>query len=115
MICSSENRFFTSNLLIRWDWTPNRPATQNRGDVDTGRGGFRFADRQGRAATSEAQRIVLGNAAFVYNAASVPIAAGVLYPVFGLLLSPILAATAIALSSVSVICNALRLRTTKVA
>ena len=65
--------------------------------------------RQGRAATSEAQRIVLGNAAFVYNAASVPIAAGVLYPVFGLLLSPILAATAMALSSVSVIGNALRL------
>ena len=36
MICSSENRFFTSNLLVRWDWTPNRPATQNRGDVATG-------------------------------------------------------------------------------
>ncbi|MFK3741626.1 heavy metal translocating P-type ATPase [Massilia sp. TN1-12] len=53
--------------------------------------------------------------AFVYNAAGVPIAAGVLYPVFGLLLSPIIAATAMALSSVSVIGNALRLRTTKVA
>ncbi len=47
--------------------------------------------------------------AFIYNAAGVPIAAGVLYPVFGLLLSPIIAAAAMALSSVSVIGNALRL------
>ncbi|MFL5259998.1 MAG: heavy metal translocating P-type ATPase [Hyphomicrobiales bacterium] len=49
--------------------------------------------------------------AFVYNAAGVPIAAGALYPIFGLLLSPIIAAAAMALSSVSVIANALRLRT----
>ena len=49
--------------------------------------------------------------AFVYNALGVPVAAGVLYPVFGLLLSPIFAAAAMALSSVSVITNALRLRT----
>jgi Cu+-exporting ATPase len=48
--------------------------------------------------------------AFVYNAAGVPIAAGLLYPAFGLLLSPIVAAAAMALSSVSVIGNALRLR-----
>ncbi len=48
--------------------------------------------------------------AFVYNTAGVPIAAGVLYPVFGLLLSPIIAAAAMSLSSVSVIGNALRLR-----
>ena len=48
--------------------------------------------------------------AFIYNAAGVPIAAGVLYPVFGLLLSPIIAAAAMALSSVSVIGNALRLQ-----
>jgi Cu+-exporting ATPase len=48
--------------------------------------------------------------AFVYNAAGVPIAAGVLYPVFGILLSPVIAAAAMALSSVSVIGNALRLR-----
>jgi heavy metal translocating P-type ATPase len=47
--------------------------------------------------------------AFIYNAAGVPIAAGVLYPVFGLLLSPIVAAAAMAASSVSVIVNALRL------
>jgi Cu+-exporting ATPase len=49
--------------------------------------------------------------AFIYNAAGVPIAAGALYPAFGLLLSPIIAAAAMALSSVSVIGNALRLRT----
>ncbi len=47
--------------------------------------------------------------AFVYNAIGVPIAAGVLYPVFGLLLSPMIAAAAMSLSSVSVIANALRL------
>ena len=51
--------------------------------------------------------------AFVYNAAGVPIAAGVLYPVFGLLLSPAVAAAAMALSSVSVIANALRLRSVR--
>jgi Cu+-exporting ATPase len=48
--------------------------------------------------------------AFIYNALGVPVAAGVLYPVFGILLSPIIAATAMALSSVSVIGNAIRLR-----
>ncbi|MBI4943204.1 MAG: HAD-IC family P-type ATPase, partial [Actinobacteria bacterium] len=48
--------------------------------------------------------------AFAYNVAGIPIAAGVLYPVFGILLSPIIAAAAMALSSVSVISNALRLR-----
>ena len=48
--------------------------------------------------------------AFIYNAAGVLIAAGALYPTFGILLSPIIAATAMALSSVSVIRNALRLR-----
>jgi Cu+-exporting ATPase len=51
--------------------------------------------------------------AFAYNIAGVPIAAGVIYPVFGLLLSPGVAAAAMALSSVSVIANALRLRAAK--
>ena len=50
--------------------------------------------------------------AFVYNAAGVPIAAGALYPVFGILLSPMIAAAAMSLSSVSVVGNALRLRRT---
>lgn len=51
--------------------------------------------------------------AFVYNTLGIPIAAGVLYPVFGLLLSPMIAATAMSFSSVSVIGNALRLRNSK--
>jgi Cu+-exporting ATPase len=50
---------------------------------------------------------------FAYNAAGIPLAAGVLYPLFGTLLSPVVAAAAMALSSVSVIGNALRLRTVK--
>ena len=52
--------------------------------------------------------------AFVYNSLGVPVAAGVLYPVFGLLLSPMIAAAAMSLSSVSVISNALRLRKTEI-
>jgi Cu+-exporting ATPase len=48
--------------------------------------------------------------AFLYNALGIPLAAGVLYPFFGLLLSPIIAGAAMSLSSVSVIGNALRLR-----
>ena len=51
--------------------------------------------------------------AFVYNGAAIPIAAGILYPTFGILLSPIIGAAAMALSSVSVIANALRLRSVK--
>jgi Cu+-exporting ATPase len=51
--------------------------------------------------------------AFIYNAAGIPIAAGILYPNFGILLSPIIAAAAMALSSVSVVGNALRLRVTR--
>ncbi len=52
--------------------------------------------------------------AFIYNALGVPIAAGVLYPVFGILLSPMIAAAAMSFSSVSVIANALRLRLAKI-
>jgi Cu+-exporting ATPase len=52
--------------------------------------------------------------AFVYNAVGVPLAAGVLFPAFGLLLNPMIAAAAMSFSSVSVIANALRLRTTKI-
>ena len=52
--------------------------------------------------------------AFVYNLAGVPIAAGILYPTFGLLLSPIFAAVAMSLSSVSVIGNSLRIRAIKI-
>jgi len=51
--------------------------------------------------------------AFAYNVIGIPIAAGVLYPMFGILLSPVVAALAMSLSSVSVIANALRLRATK--
>jgi P-type Cu+ transporter len=53
--------------------------------------------------------------AFVYNAAAIPIAAGLLYPVFGILLSPILASAAMAFSSVSVVSNSLRLRAARLA
>lgn len=52
--------------------------------------------------------------AFMYNSLGIPIAAGVLYPFTGLLLSPMIAAAAMSLSSVSVIANALRLRRAKV-
>jgi len=52
--------------------------------------------------------------AFIYNSLGVPVAAGVLYPFFGILLSPIIAAAAMSLSSVSVVSNALRLRTVRI-
>ena len=51
--------------------------------------------------------------AFIYNALGIPLAAGALYPFFGVLLSPIFAGAAMSLSSVSVITNALRLKTAK--
>ncbi len=52
--------------------------------------------------------------AFIYNALGVPVAAGLLYPFFGILLSPIVASAAMSLSSVSVVANALRLRKAQV-
>jgi Cu+-exporting ATPase len=69
-----------------------------------------------RALSRAAMRNIRQNLglAFVYNAIGIPIAAGALYPVFGLLLSPMIAAAAMSLSSVSVIGNALRLRIVKV-
>jgi P-type Cu+ transporter len=73
-------------------------------------------DLRGIARARRLSRATMGNIkqnlffAFVYNALGVPIAAGVLYPVFGLLLSPVIAAAAMSFSSVSVIANALRLR-----
>lgn len=76
-------------------------------------------DLNGIAHTRRLSRATMQNirgnlfAAFAYNSAGVPIAAGVLYPAFGWLLSPMLAAAAMALSSVSVIANALRLRTVR--
>ncbi len=76
-------------------------------------------DLMGIAKARILSKAVMGNIrqnlffAFIYNAAGVPIAAGALYPVFGVLLSPMIAASAMALSSVSVITNALRLRQTR--
>jgi len=51
--------------------------------------------------------------AFIYNALGVPVAAGILYPFFGILLSPMIAAAAMSFSSVSVVANALRLQTVR--
>ncbi|MGK0434191.1 MAG: Cu+-exporting ATPase, partial [Planctomycetota bacterium] len=73
-------------------------------------------DLRGIVRASQLSRLTMRNIkqnlffAFCYNAVGVPIAAGVLYPVFGMLLSPMIAAAAMSLSSVSVIGNALRLR-----
>jgi Cu+-exporting ATPase len=73
-------------------------------------------DLRGIARAREISRAAVGNMkqnlgfAFMYNALGVPVAAGLLYPAFGLLLSPMIAALAMSLSSVSVVGNALRLR-----
>jgi len=73
-------------------------------------------DLQGLVRARQVSRATMRNIrqnlffAFIYNAAGVPVAAGVLYPAFGLLLSPVFAAAAMSLSSVSVIANSLRLR-----
>src|SRR5271165_4227283 len=71
---------------------------------------------RGRALSRATMRNIRENLvlAFVYNVVGIPVAAGVLYPSFGLLLSPIIAAAAMSLSSVSVIGNALRLRTVRI-
>jgi Cu+-exporting ATPase len=77
-----------------------------RGDL----GGIVRARKLSRATMSNIRQNLFF--AFIYNAAGIPIAAGILYPTFGILLSPIIAAAAMALSSVSVVGNALRLRMT---
>ena len=77
-------------------------------------------DLRGIARARRLSRLTMANIrqnlffAFIYNAVGVPIAAGVLYPVFGVLLSPMIAAAAMSFSSVSVITNALRLRRAKI-
>ncbi len=77
-------------------------------------------DLQGIVRARQLSRATMANIrqnlffAFFYNAAGIPVAAGILYPSFGLLLSPIIAAAAMALSSVSVIGNSLRLRSVKI-
>lgn len=78
-----------------------------KGDLE----GILRARRLSRATLANIRQNLLF--AFVYNAAGVPVAAGVLYPFFGVLLSPMLAAAAMSFSSVSVISNALRLRHVK--
>jgi Cu+-exporting ATPase len=80
------------------------PVTLIKGDL---RGIVRARRLSRRTMTNIKQNLFF---AFVYNAAGVPIAAGVLYPFFGVLLSPIIAAAAMSFSSVSVVGNALRLR-----
>jgi len=84
------------------------PVTLVKGDL---RGIVRARRLSRRTMTNIKQNLFF---AFVYNAAGVPIAAGVLYPFFGLLLSPVIAAAAMSFSSVSVVGNALRLRGAKV-
>ena len=77
-------------------------------------------DLQGIVKAKHLSHAVMGNIkqnlffAFIYNALGVPIAAGVLYPFFGILLSPMIAALAMSFSSVSVILNALRLKSLKI-
>ena len=76
-------------------------------------------DLRGVAAAAKLSRKTMRNIrqnlffAFVYNALGIPVAAGLLYPFFGVLLSPMIAAAAMSFSSVSVISNALRLRATQ--
>ena len=81
--------------------------------------GFRKVDLAGIVRARKLSRATMKNIrqnlffAFIYNSIGVPIAAGILYPFFGVLLSPILAAAAMSFSSVSVITNSLRLRSVK--
>jgi Cu+-exporting ATPase len=83
------------------------PVTLVRGDLS----GIARARALSRATVRNIQQNLFF--AFVYNAIGVPVAAGVLYPLFGIVLSPMIAALAMSLSSVSVVSNALRLRTAR--
>jgi Cu+-exporting ATPase len=84
-------------------------------DVTLVRGDLRGIVRARRLSTATMKNIRQNLFfAFIYNAIGVPIAAGALYPVFGLLLSPMIAAAAMSFSSVSVIANALKLRSVDV-
>ena len=83
---------------------PGWQVTVVRGDL---RGIARAREISSAAVTNMKQNLAF---AFLYNALGVPVAAGVLYPAFGVLLSPMFAALAMSLSSVSVVANALRLR-----
>lgn len=80
-------------------------------DITLVKGDLRGSVRARRLTRNIRQKLVW---AFVYNAAGAPLAAGILYPFFGILLSPIIAAAAMGLSSVSLITNDLRLRMARV-
>jgi P-type Cu+ transporter len=85
--------------------------TMNAGHVTLVKGDLRAIARA-QAISQQTERNMHENLGFalIYNALAIPIAAGVLYPVFGWLLSPMIVALALSLSSVSVVSNALRLR-----
>ena len=104
--CRRRRRHRHGRRHRRRDRERRRHAAARRPDGQLSR---RAICRVRRCATSARTSVF----AFVYNAAGVPIAAGVLYPVFGILLSPMIGAAAMALSSVSVIANALRLARVK--
>jgi len=96
-----------ANVGIAWEpepmWPSNPRAYLLKGDL------------RARRLSQATMRNIKQNLffAFIYNAAGVPLAAGVLFPVFGLLLNPMIAAAAMSFSSVSVIANSLRLKTAK--
>ena len=105
-----------AELLVLRDWLEAHGVTDvamESADVTLVKGDLRGIVRA-RLLSGATMRNIKQNLffAFVYNSLGVPIAAGVLYPLFGLLLSPMIAAAAMSFSSVSVITNALRLRRT---
>jgi len=96
-----------------WEREPTSPwkAPGSRSYAVISTASFGLAASAGRTMNNIRQNLFF---AFIYNAAGIPVAAGVLYPSFGLLLSPMVAAAAMAASSVSVILNALRLKAAKI-